>query len=170
METRIRSKSAGARRGVRRAAAVLAVCALGLAGLTGCGADDAKESRADGDSRARGGPSTAATTTSAPPTSASAASAASAAPASDIKECYDGTCEIALTKPTTIDIDNAIGISSISVSRITSDSVTFAASTPSGSHLNSRTGPGGVSVLNAIVIRVKQIKDGTVVLALSLRE
>ncbi|MET7904529.1 hypothetical protein ABZS86_24920 [Streptomyces sp. NPDC005355] len=167
METRIRSKSAGARRGVRRAAAVLAVCALGLAGLTGCGADDAKESRADGDSRARGGPSTAATTTSAPPTSASAASAASA---SDIKECYDGTCEIALTKPTTIDIDNAIGISSISVSRITSDSVTFAASTPSGSHLNSRTGPGGVSVLNAIVIRVKQIKDGTVVLALSLRE
>jgi hypothetical protein len=128
-----------------RGTAAAAVVTLALAGLLGCG------------SVARGEAATSAlrTTTS-----------VAAADGSGVRACFDGTCEIAVSKPTNIPVDSRFGISKLSITRITPDSVSMTATGP-GISMAAQTGPGGICSLNGLTVRVKAIAHGTAVLVLS---
>jgi hypothetical protein len=150
-----------------RGAAAAAVVTLTLVGLLGCGSAD----QVDG--AARAGRSESATSavrktgeTSPAASTTRSATATTAAAGSDVRACFDGRCELAVSKPTGFAVDHRFGINRVSITRITADDVSMTATGP-GVFLGAQTGPGGICTLNGLTIRVKSIKHGTAIVVIS---
>jgi hypothetical protein len=117
----------------------------------------------------------AATTPAPPATSASGTSASgtsetrpssAAPPPAGVGSCYDGTCEITVSRPVTIPVDSRFGFSSFKVTHIGTDGVTIRAS-GRGTDLESGVSPGGTAALNGISVRVRSVHGHTADLAIS---
>ncbi|MBA2946124.1 hypothetical protein [Streptomyces himalayensis] len=168
-------RTAGRRRTV---AAAMAVAALSLAGVVGCGWEASGSDGRNGDWLTAGVSNSASAESSSPSSSNSIDSRNSPnspnspvsvpvrAGASDVKACFDGTCEIAVSEPTDIPVDSRFGIDRVSVTLVTSDTVSMRA-TGNGNSLQATSGAGGICILNGLTIRVKSVDDGTAVLAFS---
>jgi hypothetical protein len=81
----------------------------------------------------------------------------------DVSACFDGRCEVALSKPTRIAVDSRFGVSELSVTRITSGAVALEG-TGGGGAGAFVIGPGGTGGMNSLSFRVESITDGTAVL------
>lgn len=129
----------------------LAVPLLGLA-LIGCGAPSVALP--------------AALTTQQAPSSWSPTSAATTAPSATNgatpQSCYDGECEITVSRPMSFPVDPRFGFDTISITSIGSESVTIKAT---GRGVSWATvGPGSNVRLNGLRSHVLRISDGTAVL------
>lgn len=89
------------------------------------------------------------TTSSAPPTSSSAATSSSqkplpvAPPSSNVKDCFDGDCTLPLTKPAKIPLDaKTLHYSSMRVTAISADSLSYSVAYPGGGGASSTVGVG----------------------------
>jgi hypothetical protein len=149
---------------------VLTACGL-LVVLAGCGSsggqDDGPEEGAGPSStrtpsRASGAGTPA---KSEPPSSPSspATSGAAAADGTDAGACFDGRCDIAVSKPMTIKVDSRFGVSELRITKITDASVVLQSSGP-GTFLSASVGEGGTGGLNGLGFRVRSLDGGTAVL------
>jgi hypothetical protein len=171
----------------RGAAAVTAVVALGLVGLSGCGSGGggtAGAHRGSAGTSADGG--TATSFAPAPPPSpftpapirkptatqrqtpapAKAAPPAAGGADSNSRACFDGTCRISVSKPTDIPVDSRFGFSTFAITHIGADGVTVEAE-GGGTHLRSGVSPGGTASLNGLSIRVRSVSGHTARLSIS---
>lgn len=82
----------------------------------------------------------------------------------DVGACFDGRCEIALSKPTAIKVDGRFGVSDLRVTKITADSVVLQSSGAGGTWLSTSLGEGGTGIQNRLGFRVKSLGGGTAVL------
>ncbi|MEU9954387.1 hypothetical protein [Streptomyces sp. NPDC050982] len=91
--------------------------------------------------------------------------AASDAPGggTDADACFDGRCEITVSKPMTIKVDSRFGVSNLRVTKVTEDAVMLQSS-GSGVFLSTSVGEGGTGGLNRLGFRVKSLKGGKAVL------
>ena len=171
-----------------KAAVVTVSVALGLAALSGCGADGGgpaggghpRPARTNSASPAGAAPATSSATSpgtvSAPPPASSSAPAAvtrtpakPAAPggnAADLKACYDGRCEISVSRPVTIPVDGRFGFTKFSITHIGAEGVTIAAHS-AGTSLESGVSPGGTAALNGLSVKVKSVTGGTALLEIT---
>lgn len=167
-------RTAGRRRTVT---AATAVAVLGLAGVVGCGwqasgSDGRIGERltAGASNSASGGSSSSSSRNSRNSTDSTNSRDLDSAPLvardSDVKACFDGRCEIAVSEPTEIPVDSRFGIDLVSVTLVTPDTVSMRA-TGNGNSLQTTSGAGGICILNGLTIRVKSVHDGTAVLAFS---
>lgn len=143
-----------------------------MAVLTGCGGnggqDDgsvegAEPSSTSTQSRASGA-GTAPETESERPSAPSPSPTSGPAAGTDVGACFDGRCEIALSKPTAIKVDSGFGVSDLRVTRITADSVVLQSSGTGGTFLSTSLGEGGTGIQNKLGFRVKSLDGGTAVL------
>ncbi|ANS63217.1 hypothetical protein SLINC_0993 [Streptomyces lincolnensis] len=80
--------------------------------------------------------------------------------------CYDGRCEITVSKPTTIKVDSRkFGFGKLKVTHISSRAVKFSASS-GGASLSGSTSPGGTVKFNNLKIWVKSASGHKARLAL----
>lgn len=86
-----------------------------------------------------------------------------AADGTDVDACFDGRCEIAVSKPMSIKVDSRFGVSDLRVTKVTDDTVVLQSS-GAGTFLSSSTGEGGTGGLNGLGFRVKSLEGGTAVL------
>ncbi|MER5209618.1 hypothetical protein ABT063_03255 [Streptomyces sp. NPDC002838] len=149
---------------------VLTVCGL-MVVLTGCGGsggqDDGPEegagpSSTSTPSRASGAGTPAKTEQPSSPSSP-ATSGATAADGTDVGACFDGRCDVAVSKPMTLKVDSRFGVGELRITKITDDSVVLQSSGP-GTFLSASVGEGGTGGLNALGFRVKSLNGGTAVL------
>jgi hypothetical protein len=77
--------------------------------------------------------------------------------------CFDGRCEIAVSRPMTIKIDSRLGVSDLRITKITDDIVVLQSS-GAGTFLSSSVGEGSTGGLNGLGFRVKSLDGGTAVL------
>lgn len=140
--------------------------------LTGCGgsggqddgsAEGAEPSSTSTPSRASGAGTPTGTKQAASP-STSPSDTSGPADGSDVGACFDGRCEIALSKPTAIKVDSRFGVSGLRVTRITPDSVVLQSSGTGGTFLSTSLGEGGTGIQNKLGFRVKSLAGGTAVL------
>ncbi|WP_328465711.1 hypothetical protein [Streptomyces sp. NBC_00448] len=148
--------------------------------LAGCGSGGRGGGHGSGTAQGAGRTpaTTAASTSTAPapaPPPVPPATATTPAPASpsagtttDLHACYDGTCEITVSRPVTIPVDSRFGFSAFKVTRIGPDGVTIEAN-GGGTHLESGVSPGGTAALNGISVRVGSVHGGTADLSISHR-
>ncbi|WP_405866183.1 MULTISPECIES: hypothetical protein [unclassified Streptomyces] len=101
------------------------------------------------------------TPTSSPTSSPTNGSAA--ADGTDTDACFDGRCEIAVSKPMTIKIDSRLGVSDLRITQIRDDAVVLQSSGP-GTFLSTSVGAGSTGGLNDLHFRVKSLDGGTAVL------
>ncbi|MEV2189607.1 hypothetical protein AB0I02_01200 [Streptomyces phaeochromogenes] len=103
--------------------------------------------------------------TSAPPSPSPSGTATSDATGggTDVDACFDGRCEITVSKPMTIKIDSRLGVSDLEVTKVTEDAVMLQSS-GSGVFLSTSVGEGGTGGLNSLGFRVKSLKGGRAVL------
>lgn len=82
--------------------------------------------------------------------------------------CYDGRCDITVSKPQTIKVDSRkFGFGKLKITHISSRSVKFSATTTGGgAHLSGSTSPGGTVKLNNLKIWVKSASGHKAKLAL----
>jgi hypothetical protein len=150
----------------------MAVAALSLAGVVGCGWEASGSDGRNSDWLTAGASNSASAESSSPASTNSIDSPKSPdsvplrAGASDVRACFDGTCEIAVSEPTDIPVDSRFGIDLVSVTLVTPDTVSMRA-TGNGNSLQATSGTGGICILNGLTIRVKSVDDGTAVLAFS---
>lgn len=81
----------------------------------------------------------------------------------DADACFDGRCEITVSKPMTIKVDSRFGVSNLEVTKVTEDAVMLQSS-GSGVFLSTSVGEGGTGGLNSLGFRVKSLKGGEAVL------
>ncbi|MCT9084633.1 hypothetical protein [Streptomyces fulvoviolaceus] len=152
-------------RGRGGAAVALALMAV----LTGCGGnggqDDgsgegAASSSTSTPSRTGGGGEP---TETKQPSSSPSSSTAVPADGSDIDACFDGRCEIALSKPTAIEVDSRFGVGDLRVTKITADSVVLESS-GAGTFMKTSLAEGTTGVQNGLGFRLKSLDGGTAVL------
>ncbi|MFJ2958537.1 hypothetical protein [Streptomyces sp. NPDC087270] len=160
---------------------------LAAAVLAGCGSGGHGDGHGSGSAQGAGRtPATTAAATSTapapapppvPPATASipttATTPATATPSAgtattDLHACYDGTCEITVSRPVTIPVDGRFGFSAFKVTHIGPDGVTIEAN-GGGTHLESGVSPGGTAALNGILVRVGSVHGGTADLSISHR-
>jgi hypothetical protein len=80
--------------------------------------------------------------------------------------CYDGRCDITVSKPQTIKVNSKkFGFGKLKITHISSRSVKFSATT-GGAHLSGSTSPGGTVKLNNLKIWVKSVSGHKAKLAL----
>ncbi|WP_326761583.1 hypothetical protein OHB35_43785 [Streptomyces phaeochromogenes] len=143
--------------------------------LTGCGGGGG-DGRDDGSGEGAESSSTRTPSESARPSSQAASPSASAtrspsgaatsdAPGggTDVDVCFDGRCEITVSKPMTIKVDSRLGVSNLEITKITEDAVILQ-SAGSGVFLSTSVGEGGTGGLNSLGFRVKSLKGGRAVL------
>ncbi|MFG2343361.1 hypothetical protein [Streptomyces phaeochromogenes] len=142
--------------------------------LTGCGGDDGG-GRDDGSGEGTESSSTRTPSESARPSSQAASPSTSAtrspsgaassdAPGgTDVDACFDGRCEITVSKPMTIKVDSRLGVSDLEITKVTEDAVVLQ-SAGSGVFLSTSVGEGGTGGLNSLGFRVKSLKGGRAVL------
>ncbi|MCZ4509274.1 hypothetical protein O3Q52_13900 [Streptomyces sp. ActVer] len=147
--------------------------------LTGCGGG-VGGGRDDGSGEGAESSSTRTPSESARPSSQAASPSTSASPSpspsptgaatsdtpgggTDADACFDGRCEITVSKPMTIKVDSRFGVSNLRVTKVTEDAV-MVQSSGSGVFLSTSVGEGGTGGLNSLGFRVKSLKDGRAVL------
>ncbi|UUU35926.1 hypothetical protein JIX56_42240 [Streptomyces sp. CA-210063] len=86
-----------------------------------------------------------------------------AADGTDVDACFDGRCEIAVSKPLSIKVDSRFGVSDLRVTKVTADTVVLQSS-GAGTFLSSSIGEGGTGGLNGLGFRVTSLEGGTAVL------
>ncbi|MER6155242.1 hypothetical protein ABT147_06810 [Streptomyces sp. NPDC001868] len=86
-----------------------------------------------------------------------------AADGTDVGACFDGRCEIAVSKPLSIKVDSRFGVGDLRVTKVTDDTVVLRSS-GAGTFLSSSIGEGGTGGLNGLGFRVKSLEGGTAVL------
>lgn len=87
----------------------------------------------------------------------------------DPAACFDGSCEITVTKPMAIRVDaDRFGFSSVRITRIGAGGVTVEADS-GGTYLQSGVSAGGTAALNDLAVRVRSVHGGTARLELSAR-
>ena len=86
-----------------------------------------------------------------------------AADGTDVGACFDGRCEIAVSKPLSIKVDSRFGVGDLRVTKVTDDTVVLQSS-GAGTFLSSSVGEGGTGGLNGLGFRVKSLEGGTAVL------
>jgi hypothetical protein len=94
-----------------------------------------------------------------------AAQPPAAAEGPEVKACYDGKCEIALSGPARIPVDGRFGFTTLTVKEITASSVSMEAA-GEGTLSSVTTGPGGTVRFNELVVKVKGLGGDRAVLAL----
>jgi len=82
---------------------------------------------------------------------------------SDVEACFDGRCEIALSKPTAIEVDSRFGVPGLRVTKITADSVVLESS-GAGTFMETSLADGTTGVQNGLGFRLKSLDGGTAVL------
>jgi hypothetical protein len=83
------------------------------------------------------------------------------------KSCYDGRCNITVSKPQTIKVNSRkFGFGKLRITHISSRSVKFSATTTGGAHLKGSTSPGGAVKFNNLKIWVKSVSGHKTKLAL----
>jgi len=97
------------------------------------------------------------------PSSPSPSPTSGPADGTDVGACFDGRCEIALSKPTAIKVDSRFGVSDLRVTEITADSVVLQSS-GAGTFLSTSLGVGGTGIQNKLGFRLKSLDGGTAVL------
>ncbi|GHF56156.1 hypothetical protein [Streptomyces thermodiastaticus] len=80
-------------------------------------------------------------------------------------DCYDGRCEIVVTAPTRIPLDDRLGLDTLHISRTSADTLLLRASGP-GTQLATSVGEGGTGVLNGLGFRVKDLSGTRAVVVL----
>lgn len=157
------------------AAAVLAGCGSGGHGdghgsgtAQGAGRTPATTAAATSTAPAPAPPPVPPTTASIPTTATTPATASPSAATTDLHACYDGTCEITVSRPVTVPVDGRFGFSAFKVTHIGPDGVTIEAN-GAGTHLESGVSPGGTAALNGISVRVRSVHGGTADLSISHR-
>lgn len=152
----------GGSRGRVGVAVTLALMAV----LTGCGAsggrDDGSAEGAESSTSApsrTSGPSAPAETRQPP----SPTPTREAADGTDVGACFDGSCEIAVSKPTRVKVDSRFRVPNLRVTKITADTVVVESSGP-GTFLRTSLAEGGTGIQNGIGFRLKSLESGTAVL------
>ncbi|MDQ0761985.1 hypothetical protein [Streptomyces canus] len=157
----------------RGRAGVAVVLAL-MAVLSGCGGNGGRDD-GSGEGAEPSSPRTSLSASDAgapsaserPPTSPSPTSTptsgSAAADGTDVGACFDGRCEITVSKPMTIKTDSRLGVSDLRITQITDDAVVLQSS-GSGMFLSTSVGEGGTGGLNELGFRVKSLDGGTAVL------
>lgn len=101
-------------------------------------------------------------TTAAPPT---------AADGSNIGACFDGTCEISVSRPVTIPLDGRSGFDAVAIETIAPASMSFRVNFRDGTVGRSSTSPGGTVTFSSgaggTIIKVVGINAGTAVIKMS---
>ncbi|MCX4884241.1 hypothetical protein [Streptomyces sp. NBC_00847] len=157
-------------RGRTGAAVALALMAV----LSGCGGNGGRDDGSgEGAEPSTSRTSSRASDAGAPPESVqppasmsptiSPTSGSATADGTDAGACFDGRCEIAVSKPMTIKIDGRLGVSDLRITQITDDAVVLQSS-GSGMFLSTSVGEGGTGGLNELGFRVKSLHEGTAVL------
>ncbi len=93
-----------------------------------------------------------------------------AADGSDIRSCYDGACEISVSKPVRIPVDGRSGFDAVQVTAIEPNAVSFRVDYPHGSGSGSASPGGAVSFgagAHRTQITVVAIDAGTAVIRMS---
>jgi hypothetical protein len=93
-----------------------------------------------------------------------------AADGTNVRACFDGNCEILVSKPVDIQLNGRLGIGALSVTAIDSSGVDFRSISPSGfvsSFLDQTPSQGGPSTMNKLAISVVAISDKKAVIRLS---
>lgn len=157
-----------------RVAAVVAVlllmltvvgCGTGGGDTTGSGEQSSSPSQTGSEAdagKATGDGSTGTSRNSAPATQAPP----TAADGSDVQECFDGDCEIAVSEPVSIPLDGRFSVDAVVIEKIEPDHVSLRAES-AGSVTRITSGPGGTVRLNKLTVRVVAVSDGTAVLRFS---
>ena len=116
----------------------LVLAALGLA-LTACGGRQTEAQAPPPPAPSSPPPSTSAT----PTTSSSPSARPTAPPSSNVRDCFDADCTLLLTKPATIPLDaGKFHYSSMRVTAISADSLSYSVSYPNGGSASSTVGVG----------------------------
>jgi hypothetical protein len=97
------------------------------------------------------------------PSSPSSPASRGPADGGDVGACFDGRCEIALSKPTVIPVDSRFGLGTLRVTKITADSVVLQSS-GAGTFMRTSLTEGSTGVQNGLGFRVKSLDGGTAVL------
>lgn len=139
---------------------------VALTGCTGSGGRDdgsgegAESSSSSTPSKAGGGGGP---TETKRPSSPSSSASSGPADGSDVSACFDGRCEIALSKPTAIPVDSRFGLGTLRVTKITANSVVLQSS-GAGTFMSTSLTEGSTGVQNGLGFRVKSLDGGTTVL------
>ncbi|MFI9172852.1 hypothetical protein [Streptomyces lincolnensis] len=132
-----------------------------MAALTGCGASGGDDSSGEG---AESSSTSAPAETRQPPTpTPSPSPSREAADGTDVGACFDGSCEIAVSKPTRVKVDSRFRVPNLRVTKITADTVVVESSGP-GTFLRTSLAEGGTGIQNGIGFRLKSLESGTAVL------
>ncbi|ANS65045.1 hypothetical protein SLINC_2821 [Streptomyces lincolnensis] len=147
--------------GSRSRVGVVVTLAL-MAALTGCGASGGRD---DGAVEGAESSSTSAPAETRQPPSLSPTPTPSreAADGTDVGACFDGSCEIAVSKPTRVKVDSRFRVPNLRVTKITADTVVVESSGP-GTFLRTSLAEGGTGIQNGIGFRLKSLENGTAVL------
>jgi hypothetical protein len=108
-------------------------------------------------------PSSPSASPSTPPSPSGPATSDAPGGGTDADACFDGQCEITVSKPMTIKVDSRFGVSNLRVTKVTEDAVMLQSS-GSGVFLSTSVGEGGTGGLNSLGFRVKSLKGGKAVL------
>ncbi|TRO68280.1 hypothetical protein [Streptomyces sp. IB201691-2A2] len=108
-------------------------------------------------------PSSPSVSPSTPPSPSGPATSDAPGGSTDADACFDGRCEITVSKPMTIKVDSRFGVSNLRVTKVTEDAVMLQSS-GSGVFLSTSVGEGGTGGLNSLGFRVKSLKGGKAVL------
>jgi hypothetical protein len=142
----------------------VALVAVGCAAaLVACGAPVPKQA-------APATPSPSVSPSAAPTPSPSSVVLPRAADGTNVRACFDATCEILVTGRTKIPVDEKYGLATLEVASISSSGVDFHAVAPDGTQLNAsqqRPDQGGASTLNHVRILIVAMNDKGAVIKLS---
>jgi hypothetical protein len=138
-----------------------AVLLLGV--VAGCAADEPDVRTLPVPSSPAPSPSSA-PPSAAPPLSASPSSASPATAGTDVKPCYDGTCEIQVSRRTVIPLRKSVGLAGLTVSITGPDRVRVVAE---DGMMQAGGTTGTRLMLNQLRIEVLSVADGKAVLRLS---
>lgn len=102
---------------------------------------------------------------------AAIAASPTAADGSDIRACYDGACEISVSRPLTIPLDGRSGFNAVTIEAIRPALMSFRANFPDGTVLRSSASPGSTVTFSSgtvgTTIKVVTINSGTAVIKMS---
>ncbi|GAA4240414.1 hypothetical protein GCM10022254_64940 [Actinomadura meridiana] len=151
--------------GANRTFVAAATCALLLTTLMACGSGDDNTP-----ARAETRPSTPAPKTPAPSPPTPTPTSTAPADGTNISKCFDGNCEIAVSKPIGIPVDKRLGISRVEIEEITPNkSVSLVLVSPLNDYHVIAT-PDGPNTVNKITIRIRQIKGKKAIIALTAKK
>ncbi|GAB3399686.1 hypothetical protein GCM10027569_02240 [Flindersiella endophytica] len=164
---------------LRPAGAVLLTAAAlsALTALAGCGSADLPTADPTSGRTTSASPSRTASPTRTPTATATATPTATPTPTqkprpkpkdgTNLDACYDGSCEVLVTKPVTIRLDGKLGVPELPVENIGPDGVDFPIVLPDGTSvgmLGQRPDQGGPSGVNKLRVWVVWLgKDSAVI-------